>query len=93
MGEFYNLWDNFFKVLPDIKKEMIAVANKNGLDIDAALLLIILNNYPEVKISAEENLINMLCNKGLCEYTEKGLAVTSRGAILAKSLSMALKKL
>jgi hypothetical protein len=91
--ELYNIFDAFFNALPEIENKMDAVAKKNGLDSSSALLLISIYGYPENKISANENSVKQLCDKGLAEYTEKGLIVTSRGAILAKSLELALKKL
>lgn len=91
--ELYNIFDAFFNALPEIENKMDAVAKKNGLDSSSALLLISIYGYPENKISANENSVKQLCDKGLAEYTKKGLIVTSRGAILAKSLELALKKL
>lgn len=93
MAELYNIFDAFFKALPEIKNKMDAVAKKNGLDSSSALLLFSVYSYPENKISSSEISIKKLCDKGLVEYTEKGLSVTSRGAILAKSLELAFKKL
>ena len=72
---------------------MDEVDKKNGLDSSSALLLISIYGYPENKISANENSVKQLCDKGLVEYTEKGLLVTSRGSILAKSLTMSLKSI
>ena len=93
MGECFNLWDSFFKALPEIRNKMDAYAKKNGLDVDSALLLISVYNYPENIITVNENSVKQLCDKGLVEYTEKGLLVTSRGSILAKSLTMSLKSI
>ncbi len=91
MGEIYNLWDDFFKSLPEIKNKIEATAVKNGLDTDSALLLVVISNYSELKFNADQNSIKVLCDKGLCEYNENILKATTRGAILAKSLTMTLK--
>ena len=93
MGEIFNLWDSFFKELPKIKGGIEAAALKNRLDVDSALFLIAVCCYPNIKISAEQKIIEELCNKGLCEYNEKGITATSRGTILAKSLTITLKKI
>lgn len=93
MGELFNLWDNFFKELPKIRNALETTALKNGLDVNCALFLVALFCYPTSEILADQNIIDVLCNKGLCEYNEKDVVVTSKGAILAKSLTIALKKL
>ena len=93
VGEKFNLWDSFFKELPIIKSGIESAALKNGLDVDSALFLIAVCCYPNIKISAEQKIIEELCNKGLCEYNEKGITATSRGTILAKSLTITLKKI
>ena len=72
---------------------MESTALKNNLDIDSALYLIVLYFYPLTEIATDQNIISGLCNKGLCEYNEKEIKVTSKGAILAKSLYMTLKKI
>ena len=91
MGEIYSLWDTFFKCLPEIKNKIETAAIKNGLNSESALLLIAVNNYPDINISADQNLIKVLCDKGLCEYNGNILKVTTRGTILEKSLTMTLK--
>lgn len=91
MGKSYDLWNNFFESLPKIKSHIESAALKNGLDTDIALLLVAISNYPDLKLSADQNSIKVLCDKGLCEYNENTLKATPRGNILAKSLTMTLK--
>ena len=91
--ELYNIWNDFFKALPEIKSKIELSAKKNGLETESALLLITAYGYPENNVLTNEKFVKQLCEKGLAEYTEKGLTVTSRGAILAKSLESSLKKL
>lgn len=93
MAELYNIWNSFFNSVADIKNGIEPTAKRSGLTADTALLLIIINDYPEINIPISENLIKTLCDKGLTEYTEKGFKVTSKGAILAKSFELTLKKL
>lgn len=91
MDKIYNLWNNFFESLPKIRSQIEAAALKNGLDTDTALLLVAINNYPDLKLKADQNLIKVLCDKGLCEYNGNIIKATTRGAILVKSLTMTLK--
>lgn len=93
MAELYNIWNNYFNSLTDIKKGIEPIAKRSGLTADSALFLIIINDYSSITPCGDENLIKPLCDKGLIEYNESMPLVTSKGAILAKSLSMALKKL
>lgn len=93
MNGLYDIFNSFFNSLAEIKKGLEPIANRSGLTSDEALLLIIINVYSEIDIKTNGNLINQLCERGLTEYTEKRISVTSRGAILAKSLELALKKL
>ncbi len=93
MAGLYDIWNNFFNSLDSIKRGIEPIANRSGLTADSALLLIIINDYSDITPCENENLIKPLCDKGLIEYNESKPFVTSKGAILAKSLSMALKKL
>ncbi len=93
MNGLYDIFNSFFNSLAEIKNGLEPIANRSGLTSDEALLLIIINVYSEIDIKTNGNLINQLCERGLTEYTEKRISVTSRGAILAKSLELALKKL
>ena len=93
MGEYYNTFDKFFKALPQIENLMEPFSLKNRLTVDASLLLIVLYSFPELKFGADQNLIKDLCDKGLCECEENSITVTSKGAILAKSLLTALQKI
>ncbi len=92
MAELYNVWNNFFNSLTELKGQIEPIAKRSGLTTDSALLLIIINDYSVITPCADEKIFKMLCDKGLIEYNESKPLVTSKGAILAKSLSMALKK-
>lgn len=93
MSNLYDIWNSFFKNINEIEKIIEPVAKRSFLTSKEALILIIIADYQCTTLSLEENSIKVLCQKGLVEYTEKGIKATSKGSILAKSLSNALKKL
>ena len=92
MSTLYEIWNSFFENINNIEKFIEPIAKRSLLNSRSALILIIIADYPNKTITFDENSINELCQKGLIEYTEKGIKLTSKGSILAKSLSNALKK-
>ncbi len=93
MQKLYDIWKNFFENINEIEKLIEPIVKRSFLSSKSALTLIVINDFPNTEILFNENLIKELCQKGLVEYTEKGIKSTSRGAILAKSLSNTLQKL
>lgn len=93
MTELFNIWDNFFKSIDKIKTGIEPLVKRSGLSVENALILIIINDYPNLTQTVNNFLDNQLFDKGLIEYTDDGLCVTGKGAILAKSLSIVIKKL
>lgn len=93
MSKLYEIWNSFFNNINEIENLIEPVAKRSFLNSKSALTLIIIADYQDVTISFDENTIKELCQKGFVEYTEKGIKATSKGSILAKSLSNALKKL
>ena len=93
MPKLYEIWNSFFANINEIEKLVEPVAKRSFLTPKSALILIIIVDYQNTTISLDENSIKELCQKGLVEYTEKGIKPTSKGSILSKSLSSALKKL
>ena len=93
MPKLYEIWNSFFENINEIEKLIEPVAKRSFLTSKSALILIIIVDYQNTTISLDENSIKELCQKGLVEYNEKGIKPTSKGSILSKSLSSALKKL
>ena len=92
MENIYNIWCSFWKTIPELRQVVSSQAKRSGISSDAALLLTAAYMYPKTDILADEKLKNELLNKSLVEYTDDGLKVNSRGAILAKSFCNALEK-
>lgn len=92
MAELYNVWNSFWNKMEEIEKIIEPFAKRSMLTSQEALTLIVIGNYGKLNF-IDKNTIDELCKKGLTEYTENGVIATSKGAIIAKSLTGALNKL
>lgn len=92
MAELFNIWNNFWSNIQEIEKVIEPFAKRCMLTSHEALTLMIVSNYGVSELFNDKDLIGQLCKKGLIEYTENEIKVTSKGAIIAKSLIGALEK-
>lgn len=93
MENAYNILVKFNKAVPEIKKSLLPLSKRSLISVDAALMLVILCEFPELLLYFEESVKAELICRGFAEYNEDKLTATSKGEILAKSFIAAIKKL
>ncbi len=92
MKNIYEIWKEFFNLLPMLKEKIEPLAKRSGLDIDTALYLILLFDFSDEGLNIPQNLKEQLINKGLAEYNNERTVLTGKGSILAKSIIMNIGK-
>lgn len=87
-----DFWNSFWSALPEIRKALEPSAKRSGISSDAALLLTVLNEFPDISLPTDIKLINELAARGLIILNEGKPTVTSKGAILSKAFEGVRKK-
>ena len=92
MSSFYGDWKKFFEILPELKFKIEPLAKRSGISTDSALYLVLLADFSDKDLIIPDSLREILISRSLAEYTECGLKLTGKGAILAKSFIQYLEK-
>ena len=85
MNDVIDFWSGFWTALPEIRRALSQNAARSGLSADAAILLTVYYEFPEIQIPVNPAITEELLKKGLVEINGDIPKVTSKGAILAKS--------
>ena len=91
MDALINIFDTFFEKLPEFENAISATAKRSGLTASAALCLMAIYKFPKCKHLCD-GILDELFQKGLIEKLNDCFAVTSKGAILAKSFYNVLER-
>lgn len=87
--------DDAIKALPTFCDYIVPTAKKSGISPEAALFLLVLNEYSEYidfYFSGKQNIAQELVSKGCINFENEKYILTSKGSIVAKSISIAKQK-
>ena len=85
MENLYLEFNNFIKILPQIKSKVEPYAIRSGLTSKQALLLMVINDFSKLDLSLYSDDITVLLKLGLISENNGNNTITGKGAILVKS--------
>ena len=91
MKKGFEFWGDFWSSLPAIRNCLAPNAARSGISADAAILLIVVYEFPLIEFPVNYDISEELSTKGLIEMVNGNLKITSKGSILAKSFQGQLK--
>ncbi len=86
----FDLYKSSFRILSDLKEVLQPAVIKNKVSAEALILLLALNSGVDLSFIVKDDAVTELINSGFALMENGAVALTGKGAILAKSLERIL---